>query len=202
MKYPLVFTFFLLFISVAGCSSLSKIQLYNGPALPSSEEGTVVLPEAFEVIELNGQPVSDNRLRFRTGDLDIKLPSGEHILVFQYKDFWQIDDDNHETVTSGPITFKLNLEKNETLKFKMTAIKTYKEALEFSHKGSLKLVSKRQEIPGSHGQKENALILTEDKINKSTQYPNLDQLKFWWNRATYYEQNEFLTWQKSSNTPP
>jgi uncharacterized protein YccT (UPF0319 family) len=186
----------LLILLLSGCSTVSQVKLYNGPSLKPQEEATIVLPEAFELLELNGQSISDTRLTFRTGDMFLTLPSGEHTLVFQYKEIWQIDDDNHDTVTSGAITFKANLAKAEVMKLEFPDINNHQDAKKFSYDPRLLLVSKRQVIPSSHTQKDNPFVLDKDNQVKATQYPNLDQLKFWWNRATYYEQQEFLIWQK------
>ncbi|MFT7110430.1 MAG: hypothetical protein ACI843_002098 [Psychrobacter glaciei] len=186
----------LLIFLLSGCSSVSQVKLYNGPSLKPQEEAAIVLPEAFELLELNGQSISDTRLKFRTGDMFLTLPSGEHTLVFQYKEFWQIDDDNHDIVTSGAITFKANLAKAEVMKLEFPDIKNHQDAKKFSYDPRLLLVSKRQVIPSSHTQKDNPFVLDKGKQVKATQYPNLDQLKFWWDRATYYEQQEFLIWQK------
>jgi uncharacterized protein YccT (UPF0319 family) len=186
----------LLIFLLSGCSSVSQVKLYNGPSLKPQEEAAIVLPEAFELLELNGQSISDTRLKFRTGDMFLTLPSGEHTLVLQYKEFWQIDDDNHDIVTSGAITFKANLAKAEVMKLEFPDIKNHQDAKKFSYDPRLLLVSKRQVIPSSHTQKDNPFVLDKGKQVKATQYPNLDQLKFWWDRATYYEQQEFLIWQK------
>jgi uncharacterized protein YccT (UPF0319 family) len=190
----------LLILILSGCSSVSQIKLYNGPSLTPQEEATIVLPEAFELLELNGQSISNTDLTFRTGDMSLTLPSGEHTLVFQYKEFWQIDDDNHDIVTSGPITFKANFEKKEVMKFELPTLKIHQDAVKFSNNPSFYLVSSRQKIPSSHTAKDNAFILSKEKIHIPTQYGNLDQLKFWWNRATYYEQELFLIWQKETAT--
>lgn len=191
-----VATFIALTLMLSACSTVSHIRLYNGPILSPQHEATIILPEALELLELNGQKISNTKLSFRTGDMPLTLPSGEHTLVFQYKEFWQIDDDNHDTVTSGAITFKANLAKTEVMTFEFPDIKNYQDAKKFSHDPRLLLVSKRQVIPSSHTQKDNPFVFDDDNQVKATQYPNLDQLKFWWNRATYYEQQEFLIWQK------
>jgi uncharacterized protein YccT (UPF0319 family) len=188
----------LLILILSGCTTVSQIKLYNGPSLQPQEEATIVLPEAFELLELNGQSISDTRLTFRSGDMRLTLPSGDHTLVFQYKAFWQIDDDNHDIVTSGPITFKANLEKKEVMKFELPSLKIHQDAVKFSHNPSFYLVSKRQRIPASHTAKDNAFTLSKEVNPIPTQYGNLEQLKFWWNRATYYEQETFLNWQKET----
>jgi len=178
------------------------MRLYNGPLLNKNEEAIVILPEEFEVLELNGQVISDSRLRFRSGNMDLRLPAGEHVIVFQYKAFWQLGDDNHDTLSSPPITFKIKMAEQEQLRFQLPELKYYEAAEEFTKNPIVSLVSNRQIIKGSIGEKDNALVLNHDKAASATTYPNLDQLKFWWNRATYYEQNEFLTWQKNLNTTP
>jgi uncharacterized protein YccT (UPF0319 family) len=174
------------------------MRLYNGPILSQNEEAIIQLPEEFEVLELNGQVISDTRLRFRSGNVDLKLPAGEHVIVFQYKAFWQIDDDNHDILSSAPITFKLNMDKQEQFTFQLPDIKHYSAAVVFTKTPVFKLVSSRQSIKGSIGIKDNALVLTNNKAPTTTEYPNLTQLKFWWNRATYYEQSEFINWQKKA----
>jgi uncharacterized protein YccT (UPF0319 family) len=180
---------------LSACSTVSHVKLYNGPTLSPQHESTIILPEELDLLEVNGQEISNTNLSFRTGNMPLTLPSGEHVLVFQYKQIWQIDDENHDVVSSGPITFKANLAKTETMMFEFPVIKTYEDAKRFSINPSLTLVSRRQKIPSSHTQKDNAFIFDEDTQAKATQYPNLDQLKFWWKRATYYEQQEFLIWQ-------
>lgn len=193
-----IFYLFVSILFISGCAHVSEMRLYNGPVLDQSEEAIILLPEEFEVLELNGQSISDTRLRFRSGDMDLRLPAGEHVIVFQYKAFWQIDDDNHDTLTSAPITFKVNLVKQERISFQLINIKHYEDALEFIKNPTVQLVSTRQNIVGSTGVKDNELVLMDDEQPVVTQYPNLEQLKFWWNRATYYEQTEFLNWQQKA----
>lgn len=184
----------ILFLSA--CSHVTHMRLYNGPELNPIEEAIILLPEEFEVLELNGQSVSDSRLRFRSGNMDLRLPAGKHIIVFQYKAFWQLDDDNHDTLSSAPITFKVSMDKQEQFTFLLPELKHYEAAEIFTKKPIVSLVSQRQKINGSVGTKDNALVLIETKTPIATRYPNLEQLKFWWNRATYYEQSEFINWQK------
>lgn len=185
-----------LFMALSACSSTSSVRLYTGPALPLTEEATVILPEAFEILEINGQAVNDMRLKFRTGNLALTIPAGEHTLVFQYKEFWQVDDDSHDTVSSGPITFKTVFSKQETVTFHYPKLSNHNQAEHFSLNPTVYLLTNTGKVAGSHTPKDNALILSTDKNTIVTQYPNLNQLKFWWNRATYYEQSEFLSWQK------
>ena len=199
---PFRLAVFFLICLLTACANLTHIRLYNGPTLERKEEAVIVLPEAFELLELNQQVVSDTRLRFRTGNLDLRLPSGEHTFVFQYKAFWEVDDDNHDTLTSAPITFKLALAPQEKIQFELPLLKQYEDAVAFTQNPRLFLVSNRQKVEGSYGVKDNALVLIKDESATITSYPNLEQLKFWWNRATYYEKTEFLNWNKKANNTP
>lgn len=183
----------LLSLALAACSTINKVSLYAGPQLPPEQEVRVLLPEHFDAIEFNGYPIPQSSLRFRTGKMPLTLPPGEHTLTLRYHDIWNIDDENHETLTSGHIIFKFTAAPGEVFHLEHSKISGYESAKQFSMSPRVTLKSGQSAFKGSHLKKENPLVFNQSE-SKPVKYPHLEQLKFWWNQATQYERDEFNLW--------
>lgn len=93
--------FLLIILFIQGCSTAQQVRLYDGPAIGHDQEVQLILPLNFELLSLDGQEVAQFNQTFRNHDLNIKLTAGLHTLVMRYNDLFQIDADNHQTLTTG-----------------------------------------------------------------------------------------------------
>lgn len=174
------------------------MRLYQGPQLAESQEAKLVLPMAFELVELDGQKVASRFQSFRTDDLMIHMAPGPHTLTLRYEDVFEIDAESHETLSSGQIIFKGTFKAGDLYKIKTQDISTYEKALNFLKTPNVKLVSGAQTLSSSHIAKANPLILSKKEKPIDLNKPNLQQLKFWWQQATDFEKDAFQTWLNNS----
>ncbi len=183
---------------VTACAGPQNLRLYNGPSIGTENEANLILPIEFEILELDGQTVSANKQVFRNHPLTIQLTPGLHTLILKYSNTWQLDADNHDTLSTGNLVFKVTLQAQESLNIKTPDIHHYKKAKRFIIAPKVYLYSKQQSVLGSHIKKENPLILKNDSTANIVKYANLKQLKFWWRQASRYEKNEFLKWKENN----
>lgn len=187
--------FFLFFIIlIQGCSTAQHVKLYDGPAIGQDQEVQLILPLNFELISLDSQPVARFTQAFRNHDLTIKLTPGEHTLVLRYSDIWQLDADNHETLSTGQITFTDKFISGDILRIQTQPIDTINQAKQFIEAPKVQLVGRNKSITGSHLAKENPLVFKQDENIDKVTYPHLKQLQFWWLKASEYEKRQFKQW--------
>ena len=187
----------LISVLLSACASNGTLRLYQGPTLAPQQEAQLTLPLEFDLIELDGQAVSSLGQKFRSDALSIKLAPGPHTLVLRFSNIFELDDENHDTLTSGQLVFKLNMQAGEAFSVNAGNLNNYENALLFVKNPKVDLVSPLQSISASHIKKQDALILSKKEEPVITTKPNLMQLKFWWQQASQYEQDEFLIWVKS-----
>jgi uncharacterized protein YccT (UPF0319 family) len=195
------FCWILLSTALASCSSQQTMRLYSGPALNSEQESTLILPIEFALLSVDEQDVGIAAQTFRNTSLIIKLPAGRHTLIMQYSDIWEIDDENHDKLSTGPLVFELNMAPQEIFLVKTPPLAHYEQALEFIKKPMVQLQSSQQTLVASHIAKEDPLVFQSSHANTKVTFPNLKQLKFWWTKASVYERNQFRKWQNSTITP-
>ncbi len=192
----------LLSTTLIACSQHNTLKLYSGPPLGSELEATLILPMEFELLSLDGQKVSASAQTFRNADLSIQLAAGPHILVLQYSDIWQLDDENHDALSSGRLVFDINMAPQETFLVKTPPLSQHSQALNFVKDPQVHLKSARQSVLASHIKKDDPLVLkTAQEINQ-VEFPRLKQLKFWWSQASEFERQQFIKWQTSGSNSP
>ncbi len=190
--------FFLCITSlIVGCSTSNTQRLYEGPALGEDLEATLILPIEFDLVSLDGQKVSSSVQRFRNSSLHVQLPAGPHILILVYNDIWQIDDDNHDSLSTGKLVFDVYMAAKETFTVLTPPLNQYSQALTFINNPNVRLKSNLQSVMASHIKKENPLLFKVSQNTKADEFPRLKQLKFWWLQASTFEKKQFLQWQSS-----
>lgn len=190
MRYFIILSLLL----IQACASNSPLRLYQGPTLSDAQEVTLILPIEFEIVRFNHQPVSQFQQTFRNQALVIRLVPGTHTLVLKYSDVWEIDSENHETLTSGNLTLQGDFIAGHTYQLHYPELNSYAQAKRFADSPTLKLVSKQQSIHASVSKKANPLIFGKDENTQQVDYPHLRQLKFWWSKANDYERQTFQQW--------
>ncbi|GAA6135152.1 hypothetical protein NBRC116188_19420 [Oceaniserpentilla sp. 4NH20-0058] len=191
----------ILFISVVlflqACSTPKHLRLYDGPSIGVDNEVRFVLPLNFELISLDQQAVSQYQQVFRNHDLTIKLAPGQHTLVVRYSDIWDIDDETHEKVTSGHITFAGEFLAGQQYHFQTPTLNSYNQAKAFVKNPNITLNSQKNTLQSDYTAKANPLVFGNDEKLEQVNYPNLKQLQFWWANANQYEQKQFMQWVQS-----
>ena len=180
---------------IIGCSTSNTVRLYHGPLIGEELEATLILPVEFDLISLDGQKVSSSVQRFRNSNLNIQLTAGPHSLILVYNDIWQIDDDNHDTLSTGKLVFNVTMTAKERFTVLTPTLKEYSQALTFVKNPVVRLKSELQSTLASHIQKENPLVFKATQDTKADEFPRLQQLKFWWRQASAFEKKQFLKWQ-------
>ncbi len=191
----------LLSTALASCSNHQTVRLYSGPALSHELESTLILPIEFTLLSVDGQEVGTATQTFRNTQLTIQLPAGPHTLIMQYSDIWQIDDENHDKLSTGPLVFELNMAQQETFFIKTPQLTHYEQGLAFIKNPIVRLQSKQQNVVASHIKKEDPLVFKTSHANTNVTLPYLQQLKFWWAKASEYERKQFKKWQSHMISP-
>ncbi len=191
----------LLSTTLASCSNHKTLRLYSGPALNHELESTLILPLEFTLLSVDGEEISTATQTFRNTQLTIKLPAGPHTLIMQYSDIWQIDDENHDKLSTGPLVFELNMAQQETFFIKTPQLTHYEQGLAFIKNPTVHLQSGHQSVVASHIAKEDPLVFRTSHANAEVTLPYLQQLKFWWAKASEYERKQFNKWQTGTLPP-
>ena len=89
------------------------------------------------------------------------LAPGIHELILQYEDLWEIDNDNHQMIRSGPLVFSLHLQANERLVIEHAPLLNLSQAQAFATSPKVILASEFQRSKASHLKKENPLTFNE-----------------------------------------
>ncbi len=201
---PLIFSLvlkalilFTMLYSLSACTGPQSLRLYSGPSIGLKNEANLILPVEFEILQLDGQTVSGNKQIFRNQPLNIQLTPGFHTLILKYSNTWQLDADNHDTLSTGNLVFEITMQAQESFNIKTPDIHLYEHAQNFIISPKVHLYSQQQSVLGSHIKKENPLILKSEDKSEVVKYPNLKQLKFWWKQASHYEKSKFIIWKES-----
>ena len=200
MYYKTVFIALIVSLLI-GCSTQQNVRLYEGPSLGENLESRLILPIEFNLISLDGREVSSFTQGFRNKDLNIQLPAGPHTLVIQYQDVWEIDDENHENITSGKLIIEAQMKPREVYTLSYPPLTTIEQALEFSKNPDVSLKDNRHSFKASHIKKDNPLEFNSQSAQSEVELPRLAQLKFWWQQASQHERKQFIKWKDAINQP-
>ncbi len=184
-----------------GCSTQQNVRLYEGPSLGENLESKLVLPIEFNLLSLDGREVSSFTQGFRNNDLNIQLPAGPHTLVIQYQDVWEVDDENHEKITSGKLIIEAEMKPREVYTLSYPPLTTLEKAQAFSKKPNVSLKGSQHSFKASHIKKDNPLEFNSQSAQSEVELPRLAQLKYWWQQASQHERKQFIKWKNAINQP-
>ena len=172
---------------------------------------TFSVPEEFQLLRLNEEPIEKSWFS-NTSKLD--LPVGEHIVKLKYLDVFEEEYDQHEVIESDPFWLLLTIEQeNQTLQIEFTRPQTIAKAKVFAQKSQKQLFlageplmiytelpQQNAHIPQHKESAESAIHADESisqpiVVNGETdlQPSALQMLEFWWQQATFEEQQAFLS---------
>ncbi|MCF8082430.1 MAG: DUF2057 domain-containing protein [Deltaproteobacteria bacterium] len=101
-----------------GCSEKKVYRLSEG------EKNTAGLsfPNFIEIRGIDGEGVENFITRMIwEGQNEVRIPAGTHAVELRYNDIWDIDDDDHEKVTSRYILLEFNAQPHRTYKVAVDA---------------------------------------------------------------------------------
>ncbi|HTN32022.1 MAG TPA: DUF2057 family protein [Pseudomonas sp.] len=93
---------------LSGCAQQSHVKLYSGPEVPSVQLLVVEIPDALEVLSINGQAMPAANAGFGTGTRSLHLRPGEYRINAYYKNVFDIDGGlSHEVVRTRSASYHL-----------------------------------------------------------------------------------------------
>jgi uncharacterized protein YccT (UPF0319 family) len=206
----------LVLFTLAGCQSQPTFQAYPGPAKPAADEARVFIAKAFNLLNVDGdsysQPLVGN------GTL-VKLLPGSHKIVIKYVDFWAVDPDTDERVTSQPILLAFDAKAGENYIVRGPELKDFKAAKAYAENPQVDIINKRNENSVAtdilYQVEDKGLIAafvnslssndtppstpeSSDSRNRTQGEPALDMLKYWWQKADAQQQEDFMLWLENN----
>jgi len=152
----------------------------------------LVLPEAINVLEVNGKPFKTS---FFSSKRKVKLTKGEQKILVQYVDYYDLDFDDHEKVKSKPFLLSFQHDKGD-LSTDFIRPETLKAAKAFALKPSLNLVhqvNQKKVVVKAEVVKPVPPKLKVETVEKpdSTE-ETLEKLRYWWKKASYEDRQIFM----------
>lgn len=152
----------------------------------------LILPEAINVLEVNGKPFKTS---FFSSKRKVKLTKGEQKVLVQYVDYYDLDFDDHEKVKSKPFLLIFQHDKGD-LSTNFVRPETLKAAKAFALKPSLKLIHQANQKEVAVKAKVVKPVSPELKI-EAVEKPvstegTLEKLRYWWKKASYEDRQVFM----------
>lgn len=171
---------------------------------------TLIVPEEFEVMRVNGEEYSSTLLATET---KVELSTGQNVLVLKYVEMFDDDmEDHHITVRSKPfiILFSIGNESKLTFSYPKQAdsiaarIYAKQPSVSIIAGNNTKLALINQSLNSYNDEvmkktmqrRENIVkqsLVQEDNSRFQKQAPNsLEMLKFWWQQASEEDKTKFV----------
>lgn len=100
IRFPLIL---LLGATLAGCAA-APLRHYEGAPRPSTEVAIVSLPEALEVVRIDGAAPAVLPAGWNRGTKTLELLPGRHELLVYYREIWALGN-SHDVLRSQPARF-------------------------------------------------------------------------------------------------
>lgn len=199
-------------LGLAACQSNPTYQAYPGPAKSAKEEARVLIPQEFNLLNVNGN--SYNQPLIGHGTI-VKLLPGSHKIVIKYLDFWDISSETSERVASQPFLLAFDAKAGENYRIEFRELKDVKAAKAFAKHPEVSLVNAATNSPiaaevryqledkGLIASFMDSLSATEKKQpaaesdteeNRVKGQTALEMLKYWWQKADAQQQEDFMKW--------
>lgn len=183
---------------VAGCSAAKgPIKAYDTNAAIDKESlSAIFLPPEIELLEVNGSQMETPFIE--TGYNEIHIPPGKHQLAVKYSAYWG-DAVSGSMVKSDPVVMELNIAPKSTYYLKYKQPKDQWEALQIAgtflpwiEDASGKKIKVIDNMSG--GGMLTSSVRSASGQNAMPGHAPLENLKFWWKKASYKDKKEFETW--------
>ncbi|MDH5446882.1 MAG: DUF2057 domain-containing protein [Gammaproteobacteria bacterium] len=188
-------------LAISACFGTSgPIKAYDTATVQGTPKISILyLPPAIELLEIDG--VEYESPYIETGFNEVHLLPGKHVVTIKYVKYWG-DGTAGSMISSKPILFKLETKGGEKLTVNYTRPKDQWSAQIMVNRFKPWIENndnKKSNIKGSQFYS-GSLALTGRSSGVEggvkTREP-LSELKFWWDKATYAEKEEFKKWLDS-----
>lgn len=158
----------------------------------ADEKTTVLVPQALDISYVNGDEYTGSL--FSLGPKELSLDAGAQHLVVQYNTIWELDADDHERITSEPIHLSFTLQAGQRYQIKLPAILEVTEAEKFVEAPTLYLVNKAsgQEHVITASFQAPVSVANESLSDDEAEQQALDQLRYWWSKASQLQREKFM----------
>lgn len=187
-------------LTSSGCAQQGTIKLYDGPTLPPQLTANLSLPLELEPLQLDGNVIHQGLYRFRTGPMQLSLSKGKHQLIVRYDNIVDINSEAHEHFVSQPMVLDFEIQGGEEGQIELPAeLHQLPDIRAFVASPKVTLVMGTHRIESLQLKNERELSLQEENAADASKTPQLQQLQFWWQQASEYEQKLFRQWLKEQD---
>ena len=211
-------TFFWLTIAsivfLTACQGTGPHQAYEGPEKTDSEVATFTVPGQYNLLSIDA--VHYQQAMLKDGAI-VKLLPGSHQFIIEYKDFWNLNGEQHEKIVSKPMAITFTAQAGIQYSINAAPLESVEQAQAFAKKPSISIVdtTNNQEVTAKikynlYGQGLFTTLFGASKpestaiqySTKETDTPNkgdnaLEMLKVWWKSADEKQQSDFRQWLKN-----
>lgn len=110
----------------AGCAS-PNLKLYDGAVKPAAETARISMPEALELVRVNGVDVKGARGNWNKGDKTLEVMPGRYELLVYYREIWELGN-QHDVLRSNPARFVVDAAAGQDYRLGYERPGTYDEA--------------------------------------------------------------------------
>ena len=196
-------------ILFSACSSTGTIRLYDGEQKNENEIVTFNLPEAVDLLEVDGKKVKLN-IFLSENQYQLQVLPGKHLLKARYSDFWgsqqyglMVASDDFYFVVDGKagdqFTFMHNAPEDLSTADDRSSVDDVTIWL-VDQKTGLRIDSTSYQ--GYGGFIQNLLTGSEEvkKADDTATQPIVEtQLRYWWKLADQKQRESFLLWLNSQD---
>jgi uncharacterized protein YccT (UPF0319 family) len=179
---------------VSACGQVVTKKLYEGNARPSSGLAIIELPVEVEITGVNGQRISSPA--FASQKVRYELLPGKYELVFKYEALWEDDYNNHEVIRSQFVKIDMQLQQGHIYASATKLPTTLEQAREFAVKFHFSL----RDVNTNMVYQAETLKFARQGVSALDQLlsgqmgtsEELQNLKYWWERAGEEDRQLFL----------
>lgn len=171
------------------------------------------IPNTISVLKVDNEPQT---FSFFTRATSVELTEGQHVLLLQYKELFENDDeDDHVTIKSEPFVLLLETEVNSSYVLTHEKFIELEYAREFAKNPQVNIINQHKEkieiftqnlidfearaifnsmdnklIEVEEATKATSLQVINNKVIENTQA--YEMLKYWWQEASQKQKNKFI----------
>lgn len=179
-----------IFVSLLmGCAHNTVIPLHD-KSVPDDQLVRLVLPEEVDLVMLDGKKLTG----FSRPPLEVSymiLP-GEHELVLRYEHMWPNDEYTKEVVTSPFLSVSVNMTAGTEYRLSNALPQDYRQARVFIKNPEFEISSASGKVSAASKLPPSQQSLGMSDLLSGRNNTPLNNLTFWWEKASEAEKVEFL----------
>lgn len=165
------------------------------------------VPEEFLIEEVNGDMDAVPMGLLDGGDAVLKLSPGDHVVVVRYRVFWDVSTSSVVKLRSKPLLLELGgLQAGRTYQLTYDKPRKLKAARQFAANPQVRVTDQS----GGEPRVQSTLVKREFSYSQlaglmdfdrpvipfsmGTEREPVDQLKYWWDKASEEEKAQFRAW--------